>query len=458
ELFAGEARQVVDTIVREAIANFVQARQALVAFVETSWQHDQLSDVPRLLDEVAGALRMMELGQPADYLIAVSRYTEHELIARQRVPNGRQLDTLADALASLEYYLEALREQRGNRDEILDIARGSLEALGYWPLPEPVKQVLEAPVAAAPVEHAGPRMDAAPEDVALPSQPPVVAAPAQPSAPVVDALAEPEAPIVGGFEIVGEEIDEEIREVFLEEFAEEIDNLDAMLPQWRAAPENMEKLRPIRRVFHTLKGSGRLVGARALGEFSWKIENMLNRVLDRSRPPSPAVIAMVDRAFYTLPELQAALRRERSLTTDLVPLQDAADRIAAGDDTMPPEATQAVAAEVAVAGMAQALEVVDVATAQAPAAEPVPASIEALLLEILDAEMQGHLQTLGTWIARARAGEPYGSDALLHALHTMNGAFAMTEVPVINSVLGPAEHYARRLLASRAIAVPEGTD
>src|SRR5690606_40577763 len=38
ELFAGEAQQVVDTIVREAIANFVQARQALVAFVETSWQ------------------------------------------------------------------------------------------------------------------------------------------------------------------------------------------------------------------------------------------------------------------------------------------------------------------------------------------------------------------------------------------------------------------------------------
>src|SRR5690606_30039895 len=468
ELFAGEARQVVDTIVREAIANFVQARQALVAFVETSWQHDQLSDVPRLLDEVAGALRMMELGQPADYLIAVSRYTEHELIARQRVPNGRQLDTLADALASLEYYLEALREQRGNRDEILDIARGSLEALGYWPLPEPVKQVVEAPVAAAPVEHAEPRMDAAPEDVALPSQPPVVAAPAQPSAPVVDALAEPEAPIVGGFEIVGEEIDEEIREVFLEEFAEEIDNLDAMLPQWRAAPENMEKLRPIRRVFHTLKGSGRLVGARALGEFSWTTENMLNRVLDRSRPPSDAVIAMVDRAFYTLPELQAALRRERSLTTDLVPLQDAADRIAAGDDAMPPEATQVVATEAAAAAAAATpapapddvavVDAVDADAAREPQAELVPASIEALLLEILDAEMQGHLQTVGAWISRARAGEAYGSDPLLHALHTMNGAFAMTEIPVINSVLGPAEHYARRLLASHAIAVPEGID
>src|SRR5690606_6317027 len=101
---------------------------------------------PRLLHEVSVALRMMELTLAADYLVAVGRYTENELIARQRVPNGRQLDTLADALASLEYYLEALRDQRGNRDEILDIARNSLEALGYWPLPEPV----QAPAAAPP--------------------------------------------------------------------------------------------------------------------------------------------------------------------------------------------------------------------------------------------------------------------------------------------------------------------
>src|SRR5690606_32397323 len=40
----------------------------------------------------------------------------------------------------------------------------------------------------------------------------------------------------------------------------------------------------------------------------------------------------------------------------------------------------------------------------------------------------------------------------------MNGAFAMTEVPVINSVLSPAEHYAGRLLAAHATATPEGVE
>ncbi|HVQ32529.1 MAG TPA: Hpt domain-containing protein, partial [Lysobacter sp.] len=110
DAIAGESRKVLDILVREAISNFADARQAFVAFVETSWDHQQLGDVPRLLEEVSGALRMLELPQPAEYLTGIRRFTENELIARKRVPNGQQLDTLADALASIEYYLEALRD------------------------------------------------------------------------------------------------------------------------------------------------------------------------------------------------------------------------------------------------------------------------------------------------------------------------------------------------------------
>src|SRR5690606_28247940 len=136
DLFSNESRKVVEVIAREAIANFADARQAFVAFVETSWDHAELVEVPRLLQEVAGAMAMLELPQAAAYLAGVRMYTEVELLGRKRVPNGRQLDTFADALASLEYYLEALRENRLNRENILEIARGSLESLGYWPLPE----------------------------------------------------------------------------------------------------------------------------------------------------------------------------------------------------------------------------------------------------------------------------------------------------------------------------------
>ena len=79
---ANESRKVLDVLVREAIANFGDARQSFVAFVETNWDHGELAEVPRLLDEVVGALRILELPQPADYLTGIRRYTETELIGR----------------------------------------------------------------------------------------------------------------------------------------------------------------------------------------------------------------------------------------------------------------------------------------------------------------------------------------------------------------------------------------
>src|SRR3546814_17895275 len=108
-----------------------------------------------------------------------------------------------------------------------------------------------------------------------------------------------------------------------------------MLPVWRERPDDLERLRPIRRVFHTLMGSGRLVGARALGEFSWKVENMLNRVLDGTREASPAVVAMVDQAFYTLPQLLAALRGTAAVDADIEGMQALADGTAPGEEALP---------------------------------------------------------------------------------------------------------------------------
>lgn len=143
---SAEVRRTVDVLAQEAIANFGAAREHFVAFIETNWDHARLSNVPHLLGEVGGALRILELPQAADYLEGVRRYVDLELIGKQRVPSGRQLDTLADAMASLEYYLEALRERRPGREEILDITRNSLETLRYWPLPS--GQPSELPVGA----------------------------------------------------------------------------------------------------------------------------------------------------------------------------------------------------------------------------------------------------------------------------------------------------------------------
>ena len=523
EMASSESQRTVEALAQEAIHNFSAAREGFVAFIETNWNHAELAEVPRLLSEVAGALRMLELPQPADYLLGVRQYVAIELIGKRRVPGGQQLDTLADAMASLEYYLEALRERRPNRDEILDITRSSLESLRYWPLPTeeavaptaatfadviPVEADIpavalddtsidaaaesyaadfdHASVAAVALDDTDPGLVALDTDAlealevqeamqALEAEAASVSFAEEPLAeePLVEvslveeplvgivAMAEVEVPAAvpvtvrtvaqGGFDLVGNDIDDDIREVFMEEFDEEIVNLGQLLPAWSAAPGNMERLRPIRRVFHTLKGSGRLVGAKLLGEFSWKIENMLNRVLDGSRPPSDAVIALLEQSTKVLPQLNAALHGQGQISADLEGLQELSDRVGAGEEVFySAKPTAAVEVETQQ----------DVETAKTeifePETEGTPASVDGVLREILETEIGTHLETVDQWLAQARAAACLADESLLRAFHTMNGAFAMADVPEITEVTGAAEQYVKRLWAAKEIPSVEG--
>jgi hypothetical protein len=262
-LVSGEHNKVIDVVVREAIANFGDARQSFVAFVETGWDHAELGEVPRLLDEVGGALRMLEQQLPADYLVAVKRYVDVELITRQRVPNSQQLDTMADALASLEYYLEALRDQRPARDEILEIARHALERLRYWPLPALTEEA-GAPLTTAEALQLSPDLAdaldfgkiepfhglahsspietmATRRQTAWPKRLPMW--PPQRSARRHRWLPAPMLSLPAGFER-SDDIDDEIREVFLEELQEEIANLGELFKPWRDNPEDAERCVP----------------------------------------------------------------------------------------------------------------------------------------------------------------------------------------------------------------------
>jgi chemosensory pili system protein ChpA (sensor histidine kinase/response regulator) len=470
----GESRKLLEVLVKEAIANFAQARQCFVAFVETHWDHGQLADVPRLLTEVSGALRILDLPTPSQYLIGIERFTESELLRRRRVPSGQQMDSLADALASIEYYLEALRDRRPNREQIMEVARHGLESLGYWPLP--AEDQSDAPLAekTKPVEVPA----AVPTEAMHAGETTAEVAPAQATAGQVAAPARISAsassdrfPLLPGFDAASnEEIDDEIRDVFLEELEEEIQNLGQLLPAWHAELESAEALRPIRRVFHTLKGSGRLVGAKALGEFSWSVESMLNRVLDGTRPATPAVATMIDHALETLPLLRAALQGQ-SVHADLAGLQDVAARLMAGE-----EASYQIIGEEAEAPAMEAEEPVETdagdvvpveaeseAIAEMMAEEIAEATddghvfaIDPVLLEILKPEVNGHLETVDRWLAACAAGGPQPvTDPLLRSIHTMNGAFAMTDVVVITDVTAPLEGYLKRAMAHDQVPAAE---
>jgi chemosensory pili system protein ChpA (sensor histidine kinase/response regulator) len=513
-----EARHILATLMQEAIGNTSQVKEAIVAFVESGWQHDQLASVPAQMDEVAGAMRMLSASRPGELAEGIGRFVGNELLADRRVPGAAQMDHLADALAALEYYLEAAREHRGGLEHILDVAEHSLGTLGYWPLPEARPMVVREAVASEAVPES---MDQQPgehpdlsesvslvegndlgdlligdEEPALPAAHDLAGlrlAQTESTAPqavdgddenwieieeevveqvpVADALA-----ASAGFQLSTDGIDDDIREIFLEEMQEEIDNLRNAEQGWLGDPTQSSTLVPIRRSFHTLKGSGRLVGASVLGEFAWKVEDMLNRVLDGSIQPHEGVQAAVRHAIGALPQLLTALKGEGTPTAPLAAIMRAVDRLAAGEQVQSgdfePKATETVRRVVR-----RRVPRLDVAASAIPAAThtelsagstpepeveagetielPVMPPVDPVLLEILRSEVAQYLQAIRAAINRSADGMRV-DDGLLRAVHTLHGAIAMVDISLLTQLLSPLESLLKRLRAAGEPLSAEG--
>ena len=74
-------------------------------------------------------------------------------------------------------------------------------------------------------------------------------------------------------------------------------------PAWELDEGERESLLTVRRAFHTLKGSGRMVGAELIGEYCWSVEHLLNRVIDGTVPRTPALLSYLRRAIPAVAEL-----------------------------------------------------------------------------------------------------------------------------------------------------------
>ncbi len=69
---------------------------------------------------------------------------------------------------------------------------------------------------------------------------------------------------------------DDLREIFFEEAHEVIGGARDALGKLASEPQDLESLTVVRRAFHTLKGSSRMVGLRDLGEAAWACEQLYN--------------------------------------------------------------------------------------------------------------------------------------------------------------------------------------
>ncbi len=151
---------------------------------------------------------------------------------------------------------------------------------------------------------------------------------------------------------LAENADPELVKLFIEEAREELVKIERAYPVWDQNPLEREALVTVRRSFHTLKGSGRMVGARELGELAWAVENLLNRVLDNTLTRSPAILEAMRDAIAALPQMIDHLEKRSPVTADVAAIAARAHALAAGRDPIarwPPVPRRAAQARVSTA-------------------------------------------------------------------------------------------------------------
>ncbi|RAZ04169.1 hybrid sensor histidine kinase/response regulator [Acinetobacter sp. SM1B] len=235
--------------------------------------------------------------------------------------------------------------------------------------------------------------------------------------------------------------DAEILEIFVEEIEEIFVELNALLPQWFATPDHQETLTTIRRHFHTLKGSGRMVGAKQAGEIAWAVEDTLNRVLSGSIKLTP-VIQKFAQATLNIYQyvLYPCFKQVQPLTVDLRPVVLLGQQLQQQLSPEPAlEELLLLADNLTAEGQLTGLELADTAEADSSGVEiaetatagRVEVAEERTDLEetvaIFVEEAEEHLATIHDFLKHENSAKQ-DYNGLIRALHTLRGSSSMAQI------------------------------
>lgn len=338
-----QERLLLAQVGQEIQSNLQHIEQVLDTFFRDTAKRDELAGLNAFIKQVYGAFRILDLA-PAVELLGECELLINNFSSPDYVPQQEQMEMVAEGLSSLGFYVEAI--QRGHTDapRILETALARFRPAGEH-VPEPLAEAEQAAETGSSIESGlqeqkqdvqnllqqwqeGTADEQAKDrlqqqltnlqqdadlvaDADLKAQATqakrlldqagnaptseLAAAVAAMTAPKV-ALAAPSAETAQLAQQTDEAIDAEMLEIYLEEAGEVLGTVGEYLDVSRAQPGDKDALTTLRRSFHTLKGSGRMVGLWDLGEVAWAIEQVMNKWLQEEKIATPELLALLEHA------------------------------------------------------------------------------------------------------------------------------------------------------------------
>ena len=537
---SSEIRKIKDVLAQESINSLQKVKQNFIQYIESSWNQEHLESSPKLLKQISGALKMSGFSEVSDEIARIEDYTSNHMLKKNYVPNVEKLDALAEAIASLEYYLEYLSAGTKGENSILELAQSNIKKLFEADKEEntevdtteeaTIEEVKSDDISLEDIGQLADEVETTEEfseeskdyeEQEVDSADDILQEDGlqkQLNADELDVISEEElnseldeidemdfdeslenkiASELGVSENIerlvvafSEDTDSDIKEVFLEEFEEEVEHLNEIYPKWKNNPEEQfELLGEIRRIYHTLKGSGRLVGAMAIGDFSWKIEDMTNQVLNKTKDVSSSYLLVMDASKNILPELFEALKHESEVPAGYYAILNAAEAVLAGDtvseivinkaekdttkkalledtasndtdtqnleDEKPQESLVSESDEQSdISSDKQSDEDLldfedDLLDLGDDLLEESDLSVDPVFVEILQQEVEGHLNDIDEYLKSAKKSGNYApTEKFIRIVHTLNGAANMASVNSIVSMTTPLELFSKSVLDS----------
>lgn len=123
-------REALFVVADEARSALTLAKRAITAFIESDYDKLHLANLPATLHSIWGGLQIVGDPQAADVLQRVAGSIQERLLDERDAPSRQVLEALADALTSLEYYIESIGKREEKNADLLKLAVSSLDDVG----------------------------------------------------------------------------------------------------------------------------------------------------------------------------------------------------------------------------------------------------------------------------------------------------------------------------------------